>query len=107
MGGASDDGSVIVGSSWTPTSGSHPFRWTRDAGMQDLGVIPGALTSLSAAVSADGAVVCGTGYANPGSIAWRWTARGGLEQIGPGLEAVAISADGSTIVCRDGATGAR
>src|SRR5262249_28682407 len=35
----SNDGSVVVGESNTPT-GLRAFRWTSDAGMQDLGTLP-------------------------------------------------------------------
>src|SRR5262245_47092881 len=62
--GVSADGSVVVGSSSSATSGPNPddreaFRWTAATGMVGLGFLPGGTFSDSGAfgVSADGSVV--------------------------------------------------
>ncbi len=50
-------------------------------------------------VSADGSVVIGRSEVNRSSTAYRWTADGGMVDIGAShLNAKAVSADGSTIV---------
>src|SRR5687767_13212425 len=59
-----------------------------------------------AGVSADGAAVAGTGFDGQSQIIVRWTAAGGVEQIGaisPGehTTATAISGDGGTIIGSD------
>ncbi|MBX9738349.1 MAG: hypothetical protein K2X32_15620 [Phycisphaerales bacterium] len=86
----------------------------------NLGMLPGGTYSIATAVSADGRVVVGNGDARGAggtSVAWRWTAAGGFEELAalsnqgwpqpPGIEprdepvqqfANRISADGSTIV---------
>jgi len=111
----SADGSVVVGASGS-ASGSQAFRWTAGGGMVSLGDLPGGAFWPSArGVSADGSVVVGL-TTNPffGPGAFYWTADGGMRAlwdvllshgIDPAADgwtklsgAVAISADGSTIV---------
>ena len=108
----SADGSVVVGLSRF-IGGFHPFRWTAAGGMQDLGDLGGNWATASG-VSADGSVVVGTATPPPPgglSIATRWTASNGLENLNTAatragislggwqlLFADAVSADGRVIV---------
>lgn len=84
----SADGTVVVGYSNVP-GGNHAFRWTAAGGMQDLGDF--GYNSAATSVSADGTCVVGWaavlltrpdgsqgGYAR----VIRWTAEGGLQNIG-------------------------
>ncbi|MEO0093637.1 MAG: hypothetical protein ABIK67_05210, partial [candidate division WOR-3 bacterium] len=62
---ASFDGSVVAGSAEHSSGYNHAFRWTSDSGMQDLGVLPGALRSVARGISVDGRVVVGwSGFEN-------------------------------------------
>ena len=99
--GVSANGRVVVGTSGSDVSDQEPFRWTA-AGMQGLGLLPGASFATCNGVSADGSTVVG-GMTQGSPQAYRWTTAGGLEALGalgPGAssEAEAASADGSVIV---------
>jgi hypothetical protein len=57
--------------------------------------VPGSGPALPNDVSADGGVVVGDGLAFPGeSTAFRWSADGGMQPLGPG-SAKAVSDDGA------------
>jgi probable HAF family extracellular repeat protein len=111
-GGVSADGTVISGDS-TADGGScsgHVFRWVSNGSggtMQDLGHLPGqyATDSLAFGLSTDGLVVVGSSQAENNDQAFRWTAAGGMQDIGFALtggndwsEADAANADGSVVV---------
>jgi probable HAF family extracellular repeat protein len=108
--GASDDGSVIVGSGFLGGSVVQAVRWTSDGGAVGLGVLPGAgVDSAAFGVSADGAVVVGLGRFQGGGFqpnleAFRWTSDSGMVGLGdlPGglFESFAfdVSGDGSVVV---------
>jgi probable HAF family extracellular repeat protein len=112
----SADGSVVVGYAFYPTAEQtgrfQPFRWTQAGGMAKLGDLPnGVLTTQVPAVfvSANAAVVVGTGYPGDPFI---WDAANGMRNLRDvlvnqyGLDltgwtltsATGISADGLTIV---------
>jgi probable HAF family extracellular repeat protein len=102
--GVSDDGAVVVGNSTVDIDTGHAFRWTSDAGMQDLGTLPGGAQSEAFGLSGDGSVVVGV---NTSSLiverAFRWTASGGMIDLGtlPNGDrsyAYGISSDGSVVV---------
>ncbi len=68
-----------------------------------LGTLPGSDRSWASGVSADGSVVVGVAYYAPGQYrAFRWTAAGGMQDLGTlGGDwswASAVSADGSVVV---------
>lgn len=101
----SADGSVIVGQANSDET-YVAFRWTADGGIRRLGT---ATPSSARAVSADGSVVVGSSNGN----AFRWDATHGVQPLADLLaaagadlgnvhldEAVAISADGTTIMGR-------
>ena len=96
---ASTDGAVIVGVGW---SAQYPkgeaFRW-ENWQMVGLGALPGDDHSVGYAVGADGAVVVGTSDSAYSFRAFRWTAAGGMLDLG-GNGAVAVSGDGSIVVGR-------
>ncbi len=108
-----DNGSVIVGHSQTSTGATHAFRWTAGGGMVDLGTGLGpAGNSAAFGVSGDGSIVVGQSDfpPTPGLFtntrqAFRWTQAGGFQTLGtingiPNSIALAVTADGSTIVGR-------
>jgi probable HAF family extracellular repeat protein len=71
--------------------------------MQDLGTLPGGASSTAYGVSADGSVVVGYAVNASGQRrAFRWTAEGGMQDLGTlgGSWSVAygVSADGSVVV---------
>jgi probable HAF family extracellular repeat protein len=117
--GVSADGSTVVGSNEVPGS-LQAFRWTAAGGMVGLGVVVQDLTrdvdSIARAANADGSVVVGTSYGpngsfdTAGSVAFRWTAAAGIQNIEALLRnagvingsialvsANAVSADGTII----------
>ncbi|PYN96566.1 MAG: hypothetical protein DMD91_21045 [Candidatus Rokuibacteriota bacterium] len=97
----SSDGSVVVGLSRF-VGGFHPFRWTA-AGMQDLGDLGGNWATASG-VSADGSVVVGTATPPPPgglSIAIRWTASSGLENLNAAAARAGVSLAGWQLVFAD------
>jgi probable HAF family extracellular repeat protein len=71
--------------------------------MQDLGTLGGDESEANG-VSADGSVVVGSAYNAAGQWrAFRWTAAGGMQDLGTlpgggGSEAYGVSADGSVVV---------
>jgi probable HAF family extracellular repeat protein len=69
--GVSGDGAVVVGFS-DSAAGLRGFRWTRDQGMQDLGVLIPGNSSEATAISGDGRVVVGFGETPSGIRAFRW-----------------------------------
>ncbi|MGA3283723.1 MAG: PEP-CTERM sorting domain-containing protein [Verrucomicrobiota bacterium] len=109
----SDNGLVVVGYG-TTASGQQAFRWTRSEGIVSLGNLSDGSFVQSCAndVSADGAVVVGTGDPSTNSdwnSGWsnfkgfRWTQSGGMTNIGSlngstRYEAWGVSADGSVVV---------
>ncbi|MFO0972724.1 MAG: PEP-CTERM sorting domain-containing protein [Phycisphaerae bacterium] len=81
------------------------FRWTAETGMIGLSDLPGSLFQSDArGVSADGAVVTGSGVSDAGQFAFRWTEATGLVSLGalpafqPGSHGQGISGDGTTVV---------
>jgi len=90
----SDDGSTVVGASYTdpnsPTAVIRAFRWTAATGMVAIGDLPGGNQQSEAlGVSADGSVIAGSSsstlsyshnsfYDEP----FRWTASSGMKALG-------------------------
>jgi hypothetical protein len=69
---------VIIGGSISP-QGVHAFRWTRTAGLVDLGQLPGAQgNTVPVSLSGDGSVIIGT---SRNLVAFRWTQNGGIQPI--------------------------
>ena len=104
--GASEDGSVIVGTLAFDDRRDEAFRWTEQSGVVGLGELPGGDVDSSAAdVSADGLVIVGRSDSDSGFEAFRWTEQDGMVGLG-GLDdpndtrsaAIAVSGDGSIIV---------
>ncbi|MCE7974077.1 MAG: PEP-CTERM sorting domain-containing protein [Leptolyngbya sp. PLA1] len=98
--GVSANGQVVVGSAENPARFEEAFRWTRERGMEGLGILPGASSSVAEGVSGDGSVVVGLS-SNRG---FRWTAETGMQLITPQANASfvraarAVSPDGLSIV---------
>src|SRR5919109_935914 len=95
--GVSGDGKVVVGQLSRLGSDTRAFRWTASAGMQDLPSSPPEFLSGDALdVSADGNSVVGLfGFAE------RWTATGGLEDLGR-FSSRGISSNGQVVVGNNG-----
>lgn len=102
----SADGSVIWGTFYIENEGSHIFRYTRSAGLQDLGTMGKKGISINA-VSADGSVIVGDFYNSPTENpllyhAFRYSQSQGFEDLGAmsteSTFAGGVSADGSLIV---------
>ncbi|MBI5762666.1 MAG: PEP-CTERM sorting domain-containing protein [Planctomycetes bacterium] len=106
--GTTADGSVVVGGADDDVS-QFAYRWTQPDGMVSLGTLAGGTYSFANAISADGSVVVGYGD-SPFSKgeAFRWTALGGMEDLGMiafreekkegTSRATAVSMDGLVIV---------
>ena len=109
----SADGSTVVG--WSVSTGTvfEAFRWTSGGGMVGLGDFPSSIfESRANGVSGDGSVVVGQGTSSFGNEAFIWDAGNGLQNLKTVLEsqlgfpltgwtltdALAVSADGTTIV---------
>jgi probable HAF family extracellular repeat protein len=101
----SPDGTIIVGGSSPVTTSTNlrVFRWTQDTGMQNLGgLVPGNYYSMAEGISADGTVITGLSDNSFGFRAFRWTAAGGMVDLGwqngwP-TQGWNISGDGNTVV---------
>lgn len=90
--GISADGSVVSGVSGTP-SGDRAFRWTAGEGMHSLGVLAGAQRSFARAISGDGLVIGG----HSDSLAFIWTERLGMVQLGELLTSQGVVLSGWTL----------
>lgn len=97
--GVSGDGLTIVGSTT-----SRAYRWTQAGGFQSLGTLPGSSFSTAVAVNGDGSAVVGHATLGPGEVAIRWTESGGMQSLGnlgpagTSSTALAVSADGETVL---------
>lgn len=111
----SGDGSVIVGTLRSLQGGDQAFVWSETAGATRLEYLPDTNDNGATGVSDDGRVVIGTSnYLKRGSPvenqipdeatrSFRWTADGGMEDLGfvaetDSIKANALSGDGSVIV---------
>lgn len=79
-----NDAGQVTGISSTPSGAIHAFVWSRQRGMQDIGVLPGYAGSWEPSINKRGEVA---GYAAadpspPYPRAFRWSAHGGIEQLG-------------------------
>jgi probable HAF family extracellular repeat protein len=98
--GVSADGLVVVGSSENAARSEEAFRWTSARGLEGLGVLPGASSSVAEGASGDGSVVVGLSSFR----GFRWTAETGMQLIQPQPNASfvraarAVSANGASIV---------
>ncbi|MCA9501660.1 MAG: hypothetical protein H6748_12670 [Spirochaetaceae bacterium] len=107
--GVSGDGSVVVGSASDETGAEIPVLWTREGGLQPI-PMPESLmpdpedpdaephSGWAVDVSGDGRIV--VGRYGPGAFIWD-AARGAREitdASARGLDVLAISADGTTVV---------
>jgi len=100
--GVSANGRVVAGYSSSELAPERePFRWTA-AGMQGLGLLPGAFFATCNGVSPDGSAIVGE-MVGASSQAYRWTLATGLEGLGvlagdSSSEALAASDGGAVVV---------
>ncbi len=79
--GVSDDGSTVVGRSYS-TSGSEAFVWTSGTGIVGLGDLPGGgFASWAYDVSADGLTVVGRSESESGQEAFIWESTHGMREL--------------------------
>lgn len=109
--GANSDGSIVVGQANGP-GGNRAAYWTIDwsahvptvniTSLDDMTVVKPS--SLANAVTPDGSVIVGSGFAALGQEAFRWTAATGMVPLGDldggkyESSALAVSADGNVVV---------
>ncbi len=100
----SDDGTTVVGYSATVSDffPLHGFVWTEEAGMQDLGTLPGSSSSYASGISGDRAVIVGLSWMPDGEHAVRWVDHR-IEDLGVpagyvGAEGTAANINGSVVV---------
>jgi probable HAF family extracellular repeat protein len=109
LGASRPTGAVVVGESSITGFDYRAFRTTGTGALQDLGSLPGlGPTARALDVSADGSVVVGDSGFGPNvnyTRAFRWTAAGGMVDLGhPSGRATdvavarAVSADGRVVV---------
>lgn len=96
----SADGSQIIGT--TLDTDSDLARWTPSGGLEVIADLPPGSWSVTA-LTPDAATVVGYGYSGNAQVPFRWTAAGGLSDLGAlpenadGVRPLAISHDGSVI----------
>lgn len=100
--GVSNNGTVVVGNSFSTAGLTRAFRWT-SGGMTNLGTLAGGSESRAYAVSGNALAITGVSASSDGNRAYRWTAADGMVSIGALAGRTystgnAISADGSAIV---------
>lgn len=88
----SDDGTTVVGR--MGVDAGEGFRWTREGGVQTVGLVPGTGWSEAYDVSADGSVVGGHSQYRP----FRWTEGSGLRPTGFEGTGYGLSGDGRFLV---------
>jgi len=84
--GISDDGTTIVGVASSSTALAEAFRWTTEAGMVGLGVLPDSLGDEALGVSPEANVIAGQWYPRTPAVTFaplRWTADEGLAGLAP------------------------
>lgn len=105
----SGNGRIIVGQMSSTTLPQRAFVWDRVSGsVTDIGTLRSDLAGFARAngVNGNGKVVVGGAAASSAFHAFRWTASGGMEDLGTiggaaGFsEALAVSKDGDTVVGR-------
>jgi uncharacterized membrane protein len=96
--GISGDGLTVVGVAGITTY--HAYRWSAAGGYSDMGTLAGYSQSEAHDANHDGSIIVGTLSNGQGSTpqAFRWTQTGGMQGLGAGTTAQAISRDGGTIV---------
>ncbi|KAF0095808.1 MAG: putative extracellular repeat HAF family [Puniceicoccaceae bacterium 5H] len=106
--GISDDGTTVVGTSYTHTDGPRAFRWTASTGMQLLPRFSndfGNMEYFAEAVSDNGEAIVGwaSDFSGGGPVAFRWTAADGMQRLGTsGSAALDVTPDGAFVVGRSG-----
>ncbi len=103
----SSDGMVAAGTAATAAGNRQAFRWNAQEGVVGIAYLPGGTHSNAKAISANGAVIVGSGDATDSgaatpSAAFRWAADVGMQRVEslPGsalCDAGGVSGDGATV----------
>jgi len=101
-----NDSNQIVGESvftYSPTFTSHAFSWTSGTGMQDIGTLPGGVTSIANAINESGVIVGQSDGANTGGHwhAVMWDATKKIKDLGTiagGNYSIAFAVNDSNVV---------
>jgi probable HAF family extracellular repeat protein len=72
----------VVGQSYTSDGSRHAFLWVPSKGMQDLGTLPGFVTSFALGVNRSGQVVGYCESSEGGFRAFMWTNQDGMVDLG-------------------------
>ncbi len=102
LGGMSDDGTIVTGTSGNDSGGVSPYRWSNGRAI-NLGSLPDLLSIHSLGISGDGSVLVGGGRMpfedTVINAAWMWTEEGGIVDLGrPASSAKDASVDGKVII---------
>lgn len=103
VGGMSDDGTIVTGTSAVDGGGVSPYRWENGRAI-NLGSLPGfSANGQGLGISGDGSVLVGSGRIpfedTVINAAWQWTEDGDIIELGrPSSSARDASFDGQVII---------
>jgi uncharacterized membrane protein len=97
--GISGDGLTVVGAAQQGAL-YHAYRWSASGGYHDIGTLPGYGQSEARDANHDGSVIVGTLDNGQGTTpqAFRWTQSSGMQGLGAGTVAQAVSGNGNVII---------
>ena len=99
----SHDGSVVAGSSYLDngdnSASARAIRWTETGGMQNLGVLPGEVSSIAKTISGDGSLVAGYCAVDDWSVhrPFLWTSTLGMVDLNAYLVSHGVDLAGWTL----------
>jgi probable HAF family extracellular repeat protein len=100
--GVNDSGQVTGQTGYGTGASARAFLWSQSSGMQDLGTLPGGGASGGSAINASGQVA-GWAYDSANALhGIRWTAAGGMQDLGGTNTAPMGINDSGAVVGRTG-----
>ena len=98
----SEDGLVVIGSSWGTSYRVQAFRWSLSEGMRGLGFLDGGFNSEEVGMSSDGSVIIGnadSARVREGTYeAFRWTEKDGMETVVAWLQKQGVAMEESLLL---------
>lgn len=76
-----NDAGVVVGTAETAAGVRRAFRWTREAGLQDLGTLPGDVGSVATRIAENGAILGASFSSDSVARTVTWTPDGAISQV--------------------------